>query len=83
MIGRVPLDVAAFCAGMRAHPSDLEVPWDIVAKAVDELGLGKFTPSEVRDAANRWCEQTMKAELDAEDDAAEAAELERRRKNAS
>jgi len=81
--GRVPEHVAAFCAGMRAHPSDIEVPWNIVAQAVASLGLGKFTADEVRDAANAWCGETMKEVLDAEDEAAETAELERRKKNAS
>jgi hypothetical protein len=81
--GRVPHDVAAFCAGLRSHPSDTVIPWDMVAASVSELGLGAFTAEEVRDATNAWCEETMKMELDAEDAADEAAELERRRKNAS
>jgi hypothetical protein len=79
----VPVHVAAFCAGLRAHPSDAQIPWDIVARSVEELGLGKFTSEEIRNATNAWCEETMKIELDAEDEAAEAAELERRKRSAS
>src|SRR5207248_1680787 len=62
--GRVPTHVAAFCAGLRAHPSVAEIPWLTVAQSVDALGLGKFPPEELRDAANDWCAKTCKKELD-------------------
>jgi hypothetical protein len=56
-----------------------EIPWVTVAQSVDALGLGRFPPEELRDAANDWCAKTCKKELDAED----AAALELRRRNAS